>query len=282
MKKGDTKKYQQAFDIMLAWMKKYPLQNNRWGPFFEDIPGWSDTQINAVTFAQFMMDHQQYFPGWKKQVPNIFSWVYATVGNKSWGKYGVTVVNEQTAYQIPGNSHTARQAAAELQYTALTGDSSYNENAIRALSWATYMVDTDGKNRYPQDDNWLTDGYGDYVRHYLRAFAAMPTLAPADEDHILSSTAIIQFAEYKNSPHKKIIFGEQPAANVIVRYTASVKKGQEVLRLTSKPSSILFNNKPAREMVNDAATEGFRWQPLAIGGLLFINRINAHEIVIME
>jgi hypothetical protein len=35
-------------------------------------------------------------------------------------------------------------------------------------------------------------------------------------------------------------------------------------------------------MVNDAATEGFRWQPLAIGGLLFINRINAHEIVVME
>ena len=109
------------------------------------------------------------------------------------------VVNEQTAYQTPGNSHSSRQASAEMQYVALTGDSNYKENAISTLNRATYMVDTDGKNRYPQDENWLTDGYGDYVRHYLRAFAAMPSLAPADEDHILSSTSVVQFAEYKNS-----------------------------------------------------------------------------------
>jgi len=282
MKKGNVQNYQKAFDTLLGWMKKYPLQNNRWGPFFEDIPGWSDTQINAVTFAQFMMNHQQYFPEWKKQVPHIFNWVYATVGNKSWNKYGVTVVNEQTAYQTPGNSHTARQAAAELQYTALTGDSSYKQNAIRALSWATYMVDADGKNRYPQDENWLTDGYGDYVRHYLNAFAAMPALAPADEDHILSSTSIIQFAEYKNSPYKKFVFGEQPKGIVTLRYTASNEKGLEVLRLTRKPSNLFFNNRPVKEMDNEAVAEGFHWQPLATGGLLFINRINAYEIVVME
>lgn len=281
MKKGEIQKYQQAFDTMLGWMKKYPLQNNRWGPFFEDIPGWSDTQINAVTFAQFIMNHPQYFPEWKQQVQQIFTWVYATVGNKKWEKYGVTVVNEQTAYQTPGNSHTARQAAAELQYTALSGDSSYKQNAIRALNWATYMVDVDGKNRYPQDENWLTDGYGDYVRHYLNAFAAMPALAPADEDHILSSSSIIQFAEYKNSPYKKFIFDEQPKGIVTVRYTAFDKKGQEVLRLTNKPSNIFFNNIQTKEMANDTA-EGFRWQPLATGGLLFINRLKASEVVVME
>ena len=53
------------------------------------------------------------------------------------------------------------------------------------------MVDNDGKNRYPNDENWLTDGYGDYVRHFLRAMAAMPELAPSDEEHILSSTSVI-------------------------------------------------------------------------------------------
>ena len=61
-------------------MKKFPLENNKWGPFFEDIPGWSDTQINAITFAQFMMNHQRHFPNWKNEVKRIFDWVYAESG----------------------------------------------------------------------------------------------------------------------------------------------------------------------------------------------------------
>jgi hypothetical protein len=175
IKAGDTKNYQKAFNTILTWMKKYPLQNNKWGPFFEDIPGWSDTQINAITFAQFMMNHPEYFPEWKSEVKGIFRWVYEKLGNKAWEKYEVFVVNEQTAYQTPGNSHTSRQASAELQYAALSGDLSTGKNAIRQLSWATYMVDNDGKNRYPQDEVWMTDGYGDYIRHYLRAMAYSPS-----------------------------------------------------------------------------------------------------------
>jgi hypothetical protein len=30
---GEVKLYQQAFDKIINWMKKYPLQNNRWGTF---------------------------------------------------------------------------------------------------------------------------------------------------------------------------------------------------------------------------------------------------------
>ena len=58
LKAGDMQSYRNAFEIILNWMKNYPLKTNKWGPFFEDVPGWSDTQINAVTFAQFMMNHQ--------------------------------------------------------------------------------------------------------------------------------------------------------------------------------------------------------------------------------
>jgi len=70
------------------------------------------------------------------------------------------------------------------------------EQAIRRLNWATYMVDTDGKNRYPRDDVWLTDGYGDYVRHYLRAMAAQPELAPNDQNHLLRTSTVIQSISY--------------------------------------------------------------------------------------
>ena len=281
IKKGNIKAYQKAFDTILAWMKKYPLQNNRWGPFFEDIPGWSDTQINAVTFARFMMNHPAYFPKWKTQVKDIFKWVYAIVGNKTWAKYGVTVVNEQTAYQVPGNSHSSRQAAAELQYVALTGDSSYKENAIRTLNWATYMVDSAGKNRYPQDENWLTDGYGDYVRHYLRAFAAVPSLAPKDEDHILSSTSVIQFAEYKNSPYKKFNIATEKDRLTKLKYIVFDAGGKEVIRLTARPSKILFDNNEAVES-NVENREGYQWQPMATGGLLHVNRISAKQVILFE
>jgi hypothetical protein len=55
----------------------------------------------------------------------------------------------------------------------------------------------DGKNRYPRDDVWLTDGYGDYVRHYLRAMTAAPELAPEDQNHLLRTSSVVQSIDYK-------------------------------------------------------------------------------------
>jgi hypothetical protein len=96
---------------------------------------------------------------------SIIRWSQGTFGNNKWKQYGVRVTNEQTVYQSPANSHSARQAADELLYVSLSGDTNLYQNAVRALNWATYMVDFDGKNRFPGDEPWLTDGYGDYVRH---------------------------------------------------------------------------------------------------------------------
>ena len=73
LKVRNTENYQKKFDKVLSWMKNYPLKTNKWGSFFEDIPGWSDIQINAITFAQFMMNHPEYFPNWKSEVKGIFS-----------------------------------------------------------------------------------------------------------------------------------------------------------------------------------------------------------------
>src|ERR1039458_4544994 len=61
---------------------------------------------------------------------------------------------------------------------------------------ATYSVNDDGRNRYPNDDIWLTDGYGDSVRNYLRAMASMPELAPDDQNHLLRTTSVVQEIKY--------------------------------------------------------------------------------------
>ena len=283
MDKGEVILYQQAFDKILTWMKKYPLKNNKWGPFFEDVPGWSDTQINAITFAQFMMTHQEYFPEWKNVAEGIFKWVYKTLGNNKWEKFGVIVVNEQTAYMTPGNSHTSRQASAELQYVALTGDSSRKQNAIRQLNWATYMVDFDGKNCYPQDENWLTDGYGDYVRHFLRAMAASPELSPSDEEHIVFSSSVIQQVEYQNTLVKNMNQGIKSPdnQNIKIRYTAFDRKGIEKIRLLKKPSQVLLG-KVFVEASDNLMIDGYKWKALKNGGILTINRMNGNEVAIID
>jgi hypothetical protein len=279
--KGKVEEYKTAFDSILRWMKEFPLKNNRWGPFFEDVPGWSDTQMNAVTFGRFIMEHREYFPDWKENVKSIIGWVYKRLGNRTFEKYGVVVVNEQTAYEVPGNSHTSRQGADELLYVKLTGDSSRYKNAVRQLIWATYMVSNDGRNRYPNDENWLTDGYGDYVRHYLRAMAADPGLAPPDENHILSSTSIIQQADYqgRNNKFMQTIGEIKTHGKPVIFYRTFDSEGTETIRMVKKPSGILLDKKPIAETKSG---EGYIWLPFKTGGVLTINRLNAKSVDILE
>ena len=281
MRMGKTQNYEAAFDNIIKWMIRYPVQNNKWGPFFEDIPGWSDTQINAVTFARYMMLHPELFPEWKVQVRNILDWVYETLGNEQWKDYGVIVVNEQTAYRTPGNSHTSRQAAAELLYASLTGDFKMYENAILQLSWATYMVDLEGKNCYPRDEVWLTDGYGDYVRHYLRAMTAEPQLAPSNSNHILNSTSIVLQADYAPVLNKKL-YPEVPDSEldvVKIFYKTFDIKSQELIRMSKKPSKVAVNNMEIKA-IDNMDQEGWSWQPLEKGGLLKVRHDSGNTIKI--
>jgi hypothetical protein len=198
MRQGNTKAYADASKTVIVWLKAYPVKTNKWGPFFEDINtgDYSDTQINADTLAMYILEHPDWDPAWKAQVKGILNWSMATFANDEYKKWGVTPINEQTVYRVPGNSHTSRHASVELTYCEKTGDCVTKDDAIRRLNWATYTVDTDGKNRYIRDDNWLTDGYGDYVRHYLRAMAAAPELAPNDQNHLLRTNSVIQTIEY--------------------------------------------------------------------------------------
>jgi hypothetical protein len=253
LKQGDSVAYRKAFDVTLAWLKKYPAKTNKWGPFFEDIPRWSDTQINAITYAQFLLEHPELDPDWKTNVKSIFTWVHNELDNKQYQKYKVVPVDEQTAYRQPGNSHSARQAAAELLYWKKTGDTTYVRNAVRQLHWATYMVDFDGKNFYPTNAVWMTDGYGDYVRHYLRAMASAPELAPDDSDHLLSSSSIIQQINYNENR---------------ITYKTFDDNSVELLRLTSKPNEVFVDGKSLNE--SQSENTGWQWETMTKGGILRI------------
>ncbi len=281
LKTGDTAKYQSGFNSLLKWMKAYPLKENKWGPFFEDVDWWSETQINAMTFARFIMEHREYFPDWKTDVQKTIAWVHKNFANDKWKKYGVTVTNEQTVYQTPANSHSSRQAADELLYVNLSGDSAMYANAVRELNWATYMVDFDGKNRFPQDEPWLTDGYGDYVRHYLRAMDAVPSLTAPGEDHIISSTSVIQQADYEGNLKKYygLAFENADSNKVKLFYRTFDSSGIEKIRLKMKPQEVLLDYKPMKENITG---EGFEWKKMSVGGLLIVRRENGKKVILQK
>lgn len=266
LQKGDSDSYRKAFDITIEWLKTYPAKTKKWGPFFEDVPRWSDTQINGITYAMFIMEHQALDPDWKETVNNIFQWVYKELGNEQYKEYGVICTNEQTAYRVPGNSHSSRQASMELMYWEKTGDTTYVRNAVRQLNWATYMVDHNGKNFYPTNAIWMTDGYGDYVRHYLRAMASAPQLAPGSSDHLLRTSSIIRKISYQPSN---------------ITYNTFDHASEEIFRLTSKPKEIKVNGNGLKQ-VADNFSEGWTWQPLDNGGILKIKQALGDEIEIMK
>ncbi len=256
--------YEKSFNMLIEWMKAYPLKTNKWGPFFEDIPGWSDTQTNAITFAMFILQHPDLFPGWQKEVKGIIEWTYAELGNHEYEKYKVVVMNEQTVYRVPGNSHSSRQASVELMYALQSGDTTFTTNAIRTLNWATYTVANDGRNRYIRDDIWLTDGYGDYVRHYIRAMAALPELAPADRNRLLGSTSVISEISYSQQQ---------------IKYSTFDASSSEKLRLTKKPALVRVESSELAETTS-ADSDGWSWSPLNKGGVLKVRKAQGNRVVI--
>ena len=266
--RGDTASYHKSFNILLSWMNNYPLKTNKWGPFFEDVGTWSDTQINAITFARYILENPAMFPDWQASVRHIFDWVYHELGNPKWEKYGASVVNEQTSYRVPGNSHTSRQGAIELLYASKTGDNEAKEKGIRQLNWATYMVNDDGENTYPSSilgETWMTDGYGDYIRHYLRAMQSFPELAPGKQNHLVSSSSVV----------RRINYGQDK-----IQYETFDKTSVEVLRLISKPKSVHCGEVKLSESAHSDQNEFWSWKSLNEGGVLEIKHLNSTKIVI--
>jgi len=212
------------------------------------------------------MENQKHDSEWRATVKNIFTWVHNELDNSRFKKYGLIPINEQTVYRVPGNSHSARQASAELKYWQETGDTTYVRNAIRMLNWATYMVDCQGRNFYPNSSEWLTDGYGDYVRHYLRSMAAAPELSPDDADHLLKTSSIVNNISYESS---KIL------------YSVFDNLSEDIFRLTSKPKKVFVDETKLQE-VFDNDSEGWQWQSLPKGGILKIKQSKGKKIEIRK
>ena len=235
---GDTAGYQTARQTVWNWLMAYPLKNNVWSNYFEDVPIQSDTwntnQLNAAETARYLMQHPESDPNWQTHVRGIISWIETNFGVTG---YGATRVAEQLDFKYPMGSHTSRYASLNAQLYELTGDQAALDKAFRSFNWASYMCGSNGVViDGPQVNHvWWTDGYGDYIKHFLEGLGAVPQWAPPTQSHLLRSTSIVGSIQYNATE---------------IDYTVADTASQETFRLAFTPESIsvdgtLLPNLPA-------------------------------------
>lgn len=227
---GNTATYQAARDAAWNWMMTYPIQNNAWAQYFEDvgIQGSYNSnlnQYNAMLVARYLLEHPEYDVNWESHARGLITWVKNNFGQSTMGS---TAVREQEVFFYSMGSHTSRYASVNALLYEKTGDLAAKEEAYRSFNWATYMAKSNGIVIDGPDVNnqWFTDGYGDYIRHFMTGMAAVPEWTPFNQTHLLRSTSVI----------KAITYGLNS-----VNYTTYDGTSTEVLHVNFSPVTITAN-----------------------------------------
>jgi hypothetical protein len=274
---GDVDAYRRARATAFDWLMRVPMKNDAWSGYFEDIEIQADPAANANQYvamrtARWLLQHPEVDPRWRDDVAHLLAWVGQTFGTDTASErgtqWGATVLSEQTADMAKMGSHTARFGATTALWYEATGEPSARDRAARSLAWATYTCNSDGIVAVGEDRNegwWFSDGYGDYVRHFLVAMAAVPEWAPARENHLLRSTSVVSHVDY---------------APVRVSWTTFDANATETLRLVSRPASVTAGGAALseREALDD---EGYVVQPLASGDVVLrVRHESPGEVVV--
>ncbi len=249
---GDTASYKKVREGAWAWLMKYPMQNNVWVGYFEDVQASMGNMNNVIPLelGRYVLLHPEKDPDWRDHSRRLIEWVKTT---PKWPKYivhGATVTTEQGngkefCCNLPNqccDSHSARLAAVEALYYAKTGDAAYKEAAYRTYNWVTYFQGLPAAAHAPYSTQWwFTDEFSDGPRRMMDAFWAVPEWAPADESHLLGSLSAVT----------KIAYGAGS-----VTYSTFDADSTDVLRLDFVPDSVNVGGKPITRR-KDLDQEGY-------------------------
>jgi hypothetical protein len=222
--------------------------------------------------ARWLLTHPEFDPDWKDHVEHLLSWVELTFGgdtDKEQGtQWGATVLSEQQADMVKMGSHTARYGATSALWAEATGDDDARDRAARSLNWATYTCSEDGVVAVGEDKNegwWFSDGYGDYIRHFLVAMGTTPEWAPAREIHIVRSTSVVTHVDY---------------APARVSWTTFDADATETLRLPTRPVTVAMGGVALEER-KDLAGPGYTVRALRGGDYVVrVRHDQAGEMVV--
>jgi len=249
---GDVSAYRQVRQNAWDWLQKYPMQNNVWVGYFEDVtPNMENmNQVIPLEYARYVLLNPDKDPEWREHVRKLIDWVKTT---PKWPKYivhGATVTTEQGDGKtfccgkpnVCCDSHTSRLAAIEALYYARTGDKSYRDEAFRSFNWVTYFQGMPPDASAPWGDQWwFTDEFADGPRRLMDGFWAVPEWAPSDESHLLGSSSVIT----------KIVYGKGA-----VTYSTFDPSSTDVLRLNFAPEWVSSGGRKL-DRRSDLSQEGF-------------------------
>jgi hypothetical protein len=266
-----TTAYQKARALAWSWLlsRNGPLISYVWNGYFEDVPSdpklSNRVQIIPMETARYLLKASPPNVDVLRQSLALAAWVKA-----AFGEPGEPSINEQTWCYVPMASHTARYASIEALLYERTGDARHKEEAYRHFNWATYScTDTGVVSVGPRwTGTWWSDGYGDYIRHFFEGLAAIPEWAPADQNHLLRSSSLIQ--EIKYEPTR-------------IAYRAYDEAGRERLRLAARPKQVSVGKYTVTEhSAKQAAGPGWTWKPLPEGGgVLDLERTGGREVTVL-
>jgi hypothetical protein len=263
-----TKSWKRARDMAWNWLysKGGPMKTYIWNAYFEDVPSddrqANRNQVTPMETARYILRNTTLDQDIDKTVPALIHWVESAFGTE-----GMDAIKEQTWCYEPMGSHTARFASICALWYERSGDVSYKEKAYRYFNNATYSTDQNGVVRVGPTwpSSWFSDGYGDYVRHFLDGYAAVPEWVPLDQDHVLRSSSPVQKIAYsKNAISLKSYDGN----------------GTITIRMNGKPKTISVSNKKLSERKGTDA--GWEWVAMEKGGLLKIKYAGGTEISISK
>ena len=181
-----------ARDKARDYLLDYQIPNHDWYTYFEDVPTNSPTQANVVPLetAKYLFTRRDAVRfDWLSKGEEALASAEALFGDQIW--MGARTIKEQTLCPSEMGSHTARYGAAKaIHARALrdlgdaSGADAAEEQARRSLAWASYVTyDTGRVGTGPMyqgtdggDTTWFSDGYGDYIKHFLQAIDASPNL----------------------------------------------------------------------------------------------------------
>lgn len=255
----------------LAWDWLYsingPMTTYIWNAYFEDIPNdpgrTNRLQVTPMETARYLIKHPEMDPNIDKNVPTLIHWVASAFATE-----GMDAIKEQTWCYAPMGSHTSRYASLCALWYERTGDAWYKDQAERFFNLATYMCQENGVVSVGPEwpGSWWSDGYGDYIRHFMEGLASVPEWTPAEEDHLLRSTSVIQKISYSNKE---------------LRYRAFDSDSREVLRLTKKPAQVR-SGETVLSQRSRLDKPGWTWKSHEKGGVVRIWHDQDKDIFIMK
>ncbi len=208
LKLGDTAAYERVRAGAWDWLMQYPMKNNVWVGYFEDVTASMDSmnQVIPLETARYVLMHPEKDAQWKEHAADLIAWVKTTPKWPKWRVHGALATTEQgrslkdyCCNPPPQccDSHSARLAAVEAIYFAKTGDASYKDEAYRTYNFVTYFQGLPGGAHAPFSDQWwFTDEFADGPRRVMDGFWAVPEWAPADESHLLGSGSVVTKMAY--------------------------------------------------------------------------------------